>query len=271
MRFRRFATACVCAASVLLAGCFQSATLVKLNPDGSGTLEQTITMSAEALTQLQSLGASMGGDKGQSKHNEPFSLDEAKAAAAKMGTGVTFVSAEKIDTADKKGMKAIYAFKDIRTLSVSEMNAPGGADMGGKQDKPMSLSFAQLPNGHALLTIKNDSDAMQAKPKAGADAGQSPFGGMDSAQALEMMKSMFAGMKIDFAIQVGHLVKTNTPYVTGSTVTVVSMDFDQVLSDPKALEKMQKATSMADTKTALKGVKGIKVNLDPELTIEFTK
>jgi hypothetical protein len=271
MRFRRFTAAFVCAASALLAGCFQSSTLVKLNPDGSGTVEQTITMSAEALKQLESFGSSMGGDKNKGKTSEPFSLDEAKAAAAKMGTGVTFVSADKIDTPDHKGMKAVYAFKDIRTLSLNEMNAPGGTDMGGKQDKPMSLTFAQLPNGHALLTIKNDTDATQAKPKAGTDAGQTPFGGMDSAQAMEMMKSMFAGMKIDFAIQVGHLVKTNIPYVTGSTVTVLSMDFDQVLSNPSALDKMQKAGSMADTKAALKGVKGIKVALDPELTIEFTK
>lgn len=272
MRLRRCAALLVCLVAPLLAGCFQSATLVKLNPDGSGTIEQTTTMTAQALAQLQELSAMGDKDKSKTKMSEPFSVDEAKAAAAKMGAGVSLVSADKIDTPDRKGIKAVYAFKDIRTLSLNEMNTPGGADMGGKAEKPMTLTFSQLPNGHALLTIKNDTDMTKNMTAGmGGDSGQSPFGGMDSAQAAEMMKTMLGGMRVDFAIQVGHVVKTNIPYVSGGTVTLLSMDFDQVLSNPAALEKMQKAKSMADTKAALQGVKGIKVSLDPELTIEFTK
>jgi hypothetical protein len=271
MRLRRFTAALVCAAASVLAGCFQSSTLVKLNPDGSGTIEQTTTMTAQALAQLQELAAMGDKDKSKTKMSEPFSLDEAKAAAAKMGTGVSLVSADKIDTPDRKGIKAVYAFKDIRTLSLNEMNTPGGADMGAKTEKPMTLTFSQLPNGHALLTIKNDTDVTKNMTAGMGNAGQSPLGGMDSAQAAEMMKTMLGGMKVDFAIQVGHVVKTNVPYVSGGTVTLLSMDFDQVLSNPAALEQMQKPKSMADTKAALQGVKGIKVSLDPELTIEFTK
>jgi hypothetical protein len=253
----------------LLAGCFQSSTLVKLNPDGSGTIEQTTTMTAQALAQLQELSAM--GDKSKNKTSEPFSLDEAKAAAAKMGAGVTLVSADKIDTPDRKGIKAVYAFKDIRTLSLNEMNTPGGAGTGAKTEKPMTLAFSQLPNGHALLTIKNDTNKSMGTAKPDTTAGDSPFGKMGDTQAMEMMKAMFAGMKVDLAVQVGHVVKTNVPYVTGGTVTLLSMDFDQVLANPGALEKMQKAKTLADTKVALQGVKGIKVTLDPEMTIEFTK
>jgi hypothetical protein len=271
MRLRRFAAVLVSIAASFLAGCFQSSTLVKLNPDGSGTVEQTLTMTAQAFSQLQGL-ASMGDKDKKGKPDDPFSVDQAKAAAAKMGTGVTFVSADKIDTPERKGLRAVYAFKDIRTISLSEMHTPPGADMGAKPEKPMAVTFAQLPNGHALLTLKNDTDAGRNLTTPGAGgAGQSPLGGLDNAQAAEMMKSMLAGMKIDFAVQVGRVVKTNIPYVSGGTVTLLSMDFDQVLSNPAALEKLQKAKSLADTKTALQGLKGIKVSLDPELTIEFTK
>jgi hypothetical protein len=279
MRLRRIAGVLACAATCLLAGCFQSSTLVKLNPDGSGTLEQTISMTAQAMEQIKAFSAM--GDKNKKggaadASQDPFSVDQAKAAAAKMGSGVSFVSAEKIDTADRKGLKAVYAFKDIRTLSLNEVNSPAGADMGDKSDKPMALSFSQLPNGHSLLTIKNDTATTTAKPAAaGADKSSpdksSPLKGMDDAQAMDMIKAMFAGMKVDLAVQVGHLVKTNVPYVAGGTVTLLSMDFDQVLANPGALEKLQKANSLAETKVALQGVKGIKVTLDPTMTIEFTK
>ncbi|HEY2431350.1 MAG TPA: hypothetical protein VGI12_01665 [Vicinamibacterales bacterium] len=254
----------------VLTACFQSSTLVKLNPDGSGTIEQTTTISAQALSQLESFGT-MGGKDKKDAGSDPFSIDEAKTAAPKMGEGVTFVSGDRIDTPDHKGLRAVYAFTDIRKLSLREMNAPAGADVGGKPSQPMSLAFAQLPNGHALLTIKNDTDLNKAGATAKTEAAGTPFGGMDQKQAMEMMKAMFAGMKIDFAIQVGHVVKTNVPYVSGGTVTLLSMDFDQVLSNPAALEQMEKAQSLDDARVALKGVKGIKVTLDPELTIEFTK
>jgi hypothetical protein len=245
---------------------------VKLNPDGSGTIEQTTTMTAQALSQLQSLGASMGGDKDKAKNSDPFSVDEAQKAAAKMGQGVTFVSADKIDTPDHKGVKAVYAFKDIRTLALNEMNTPAGGDMKSTPQQPMSLTFTQLPNGHSLLTIKNDTNIAKnmSIPGAGGTA-QSPLGGADSAEMAEMMKSMLAGMKVDFAIQVGHLVKTNVPYVNGGTVTVLSMDLDQMLANPAAFEKMQQAKTTAETKAALQNLKGMKVSADPELTIEFTK
>jgi hypothetical protein len=271
MRFPRLAAALVCTLAPLLTGCFQSSTLVKLNPDGSGTLEQTVTMTAQALEQLKAMSAMGDKKNGAAKADDPFSIEDAKAAAGKMGAGVSFVSADKIDTPERKGFKAIYAFKDIRTVSLNEMNVPAGTDMGGKPEKPMALTFTQLPNGHALLTIKNDTNKSMGTAKPDTTAGDSPFGKMGDPQAMEMMKAMFAGMKVDLAVQVGHVVKTNVPYVTGGTVTLLSMDFDQVLANPGALEKMQKAKTLADTKVALQGVKGIKVTLDPEMTIEFTK
>jgi hypothetical protein len=271
MTLRRCAAAIICTVAPLLAACFQSSTLVKLNPDGSGTLEQTTTMTAQALQQLQSLASIGDKDKKSQNPVDPFSVDEAKKQAARMGAGVTFVSAQKIDTPERKGMRAVYAFSDVRKLAVSEMNAPGGADMGQKPQQPVTMTFTQLPNGHAVLTLKNDADvAKNLKMPGTGDAGQ-PAVGADNPQAAEMMKQMLGGMKIDFAIQVGHIVKTNIPYVNGGTVTVLSMDFDQMLANPAGFEKLQRAKTPAETKAALQGVKGIKLSLDPELTVEFTK
>ena len=274
MRRRRFAGVLACAAAFLLTGCFQSSILVKLNPDGSGTIEQTLSMATQTIEQLKALAAMDADKKGaDADTNELFSVERAKAAAAKMGTGVSFVSASKANTQGRTGLKAVYAFKDIRTLALNAMPPSFAADLSNKVSDPMSLSFTQLPNGHALLTIKNDetaADMMPMKPAAGAPARPARGGGADD-EAQAMVKAMLGGLKVDLAIQVGHVIKTNIPYVIGSTVTVISVDFDQVLANTAAFDKLDKAQTPVEMKAALRSVKGIKINVEPELKIEFTK
>jgi hypothetical protein len=272
LRVARVAIAAIAAAAV--SGCLQSSTIIKMKPDGSGTLEETITISAEAAGRLGALAAMDDKDKGKGGIDDLFSEKEARGAAAKMGQGVTFVSSEKIDMPDRKGLKAIYAFTDIRTLSLEEMHAPNmGGDAGGMataaaKDPPMTFDFKQLPGGHGLLTINqpgvdkalNGGDARPAK-----DAVDPKM----AAQGIEMAKAFMKGMKIDVLIQVPRVVRTNSPYVDGGGVTLLSMDFDKVLADPKALERMNGLTTLSETKAALKDFKGIKINLEPQVTIEF--
>ena len=265
---------CVIAATTLTS-CIQSSTLIKLKPDGSGTIEQTMTMTSEAAAQLTALSA-MGDQKSKTAagaSNEVFSEADARNAISKMGTGVTYVSSEKIDAADRKGRKAIYAFPDIRKVMVEEMAAPpspgdlGGASGVAPKDAPMKFSFAQLPGGHALLTIAMPAVAAPASPApemAGAAAAL-----QNNAQMMEMMKMFLKGLQVDAAIQVDNLIKTTSPYVSGGTVTLLSVDFDKVLADPSLLERMQKAKTLAETKAFLKDAKGFKVITDPQLTIEF--
>jgi hypothetical protein len=50
----------VSALSALLAGCFNSTTVISVKPDGSGTIEQTTTMSPQALAQMQQMTGGMG-------------------------------------------------------------------------------------------------------------------------------------------------------------------------------------------------------------------
>jgi hypothetical protein len=278
MRVLRFARVALCAlAAAAVSGCIQSSTLIKLKPDGSGTIEQTTTMNADAVAQLSALAA-MSDDKNKDKNpgakgslDDLFSDAEARRAVSKMGEGVTFVSSQKIDTPERKGMKAIYAFTDIRKLRVNEMSMPGAAESGASgaapQDPPMTFAFKQLPGGNGVLTILQPGiDKAMTSAQGKADTTVDP---KMAAQGLDMAKAFMKGLKVDVAVQVPRLVKTNSSYVEGGTVTLLSMDFDKVLADPAALERLNKAKSLADSKSLLKDVKGIKVNLEPQLTIEF--
>ena len=76
-------------------GCIASTTLVKVNADGSGTIEQTVSMKAAAAAQLKAMMAGVGppGDAASdAKPAELFSENDMRDVAPRLGDGVTFVS-----------------------------------------------------------------------------------------------------------------------------------------------------------------------------------
>jgi hypothetical protein len=90
-------------------------------------------------------------------------------------------------------------------------------------------------------------------------------------QQLEMAKKMLDGLhiSIDLDVAPGHIVKTNSPYVEGSKVTLLEMDFSQLMTNDKLLSEVAEPSSIEEAKRLLQGVKGFKVNLDREVSVEF--
>ena len=100
-----------------------------------------------------------------------------------------------------------------------------------------------------------------------------PGGGSDAdkaqmAQAMGMMKMMMRGLFVDVALTVnGRIIKSNAPYVEGSRVTLLQLDFDKLLADDTALLKLQSAKDLK----SLASVPGLKVVTEPKVTIEFSR
>ncbi|MEW6365686.1 MAG: hypothetical protein AB1714_13740 [Acidobacteriota bacterium] len=258
-------------------GCINSETLIKVNADGSGTIVETMTMNPEAIKQM---AKQMGGEGGESsmkmtEKKEPFSEAEAKAKVAQFGQGVTFVSAEPIDTKEAKGMRVTYAFKDVTKLNISQKPAgPGPAGAGepakAADEDQLKFAFARLPNGNSLLTIHTGGmgDAMKKGSGSSAPAAKQEE---TPPEMLEMMKGMFKGLRIAVLIDVdGKIVKTNSPYVSGSSVTILDINFEALMNEEDKLKQLDSSASIESMKAVLKDVKGIKVNLDPDVKIEFT-
>src|SRR5262245_56284980 len=106
----------------LASGCLTSVTTIKVKPDGSGTIEQSIAMKAEAAAQLTAMAATFGDTAEKGKAAEPlelFSDKDMREAATKFGEGVTFVSSQPIKTNDMVGRVATYAFADITKVRVN--------------------------------------------------------------------------------------------------------------------------------------------------------
>jgi hypothetical protein len=267
-------------ATILVAGCLNSTTLINVNADGSGTIEQTMLMNKQAAAQLQQMSGAFG--QGASGKKGGF-FDEAslRSAAPSMGEGVTFVSATPLNTAESEGTRAVYAFKDITKLRMDQKPsaAGGGAAAmgmpGGKAPEDLLFRFGKTPAGNAHVTaVFPEARADEARRAAQAQQGQAgqPPKAADPMQtaALAMMKPMLNGLKITILLQpAGRIVKTNSPFVQGRQVTLLEMDLGQLMSDEAMLQKLQGAGSLEDIKAMLKGVKGVKLNPDREVSVEF--
>ncbi len=259
---------------LVLSGCLWNTTLVKVKTDGSGAVVETTIMRAQAVAMFRQMAAGFGpaDPDAPPKQVELFKESDAKAKAATMGEGVTFVSAEKIKNAEGEGQKATYAFTDISKLRLTQRpegpKSPGPGLSAGPagQEDPLTFRTSKLDNGNTLLTIAfpkgkpADAAGGQAKPK--------PM----PPQQMAMMKQMLKGMKISIVVEVeGKLVKTSSPYVEGSKVTLLEVDMDALLADEAKFQELatRNPQSPEEMKEVLKGVKGCKFVPEPEVTIEF--
>jgi hypothetical protein len=275
-------------AGTLLTGCITFLTEIKIRGDGSGTMVQMITINPEQMKEsMEGFAKQMGATTTESKADEkknssktseedPFKEGDLKGKVADLGPGVTFVSAEKIDTKTAAGVRVTYAFKDINQLAVNPKPAAAmGTDgAGASSQDALKFRFNRKPNGNAVLTVVLASPKAEAVNEQAAKPLQ-PASPEESAQQMAMMKQLFKGLHMGMAVDVaGKVVKTNSLYVEGSKVTLMDIDFNPLLSDEKGFKalsaKMDKA--MGDDRKmmeALKGIKGLKITTDPEISIEF--
>jgi hypothetical protein len=182
-------------AALTSSACFQMTTVLKVNGDGSGTIEHRMVYSKAALAQLRQFAA-LGG-RGQSA--DPAS-------------------------------------------------------------ETITLSISHEANGNAVLHINvPEPNFVEALGKPGA-TGQ-----------IAMIKSLLAGARVLLAVEpAGPVVRTSSPYVEGQRVTLLEIDLDEALKDETLLPRLQAAATPDDAKAVIKGVAGIKINLDREITVEFT-
>jgi hypothetical protein len=256
--------ACLLLIGASCTGCFQMSTVMKVNGDGSGTVEHRMLFTTQALAQLRQFAA-LGGGRGQAV--DPTSEQQAREMASALGPGVTYVSSSPISTPTGQGRDAIYAFTDVNQVRVaSQPAAPGGATIKaqGLSTKAEMLTFSMTrePNGNAVLHIKVPEPALV--DALGSNAAAAP-------QQMAMLKTLLAGAHVALGVEPsGQLVRTNSAYVDGPRVTLLEVDLDQLLNDETLVARVQAAKTPDEMKAALKDVPGLKLTLEPEITIEFT-
>jgi hypothetical protein len=258
-------------AAVGLTACLDSTTLVKLKPDGSGTVEQTTLMNTAALKGL------MGGANGQMS-GPMMNKADLERTAKSMGEGVRLVSSEPIKTdGGFEGVKAIFAFDDINKIQVSQSPSMGGGTGATRSSEPTAedpVRFKLTRGGStSTLTINFVDRPGAGKTDNVPNPSPSEMPDLSNPMIMNMMKTMFQGFKINIGLEVvGSIVKTNAEYVSGQRLTLLELDVAAILADEakfKALQgKLGPDASLSEVKPYLKDIKGIKVD-GPSITVEF--
>jgi len=253
--------ACVVATAALAAGCLQANTLVKVKADGSGTIEQTVFISQQAIGMLGAMGK-MGEQKEDMPTPDDF-FNEAKfrEAAGRLGPGVTFVSMQPLTAEGMKGVKATYSFSDITQVRVDQgQSVPGmpGQEAQESGGQPITFQLQEQASG-AAMTIT------MPQPGAGSQKAETP---PEQAQQIPpemmgMMQMLLKGMKVRVAVEVeGKILKTDAAYHTDNTVTLFEVDMDTLMQDPAMMQslqgKLRPGASPQELQAALSGMKGVK-------------
>lgn len=271
MRVRSLVSVLLVAAATV--GCIDSTTVITVKPDGSGTLEQRVVVNTQAFKGMLQPGSSSFGTPMQDPATQEA---EMKAAAAKLGDGVRFVSVTPVKTPDGlEGVAATYAFDNIATLRLDQdpsLTGTPGVTGERRESKPIVFAFTRNTNGTSTITANFTDVANEAGARAAAAA---PQGAQPEAppEMMAMAKAMFAGFRVGIVLQpAGEIVKTNATWVEGSRVTLLEMDLGALLQDEKKLRDIQAALgpnpSVTELKPYMAGLKGLKLN-EPVVTVEF--
>ena len=269
MRAFRFLAVLIAATS--LTACLNSTTLVKVKPDGSGTVEQTTLVNMAALKGM--MGGNTGGPNGPMMNKADL-----ERTAARMGEGVRLVSSEPVKGDNGfEGVKAIFSFDDINKIQVSQGPSMSGGTGGARSSTPTSddpVRFKLTRNGSSsTLSINFIDRAPTSKPDNMPAQPPGDMPDLSNPMIMNMIKTMFNGFKINIGLEVvGSIVKTNAEYVAGPRITLLEMDVAALLADEakfKALQgKIGPDATLSEVKPYLKDIKGIKVD-GPSITVEF--
>lgn len=250
------------AASLMLASCFELSSVVTINKDGSGVVEETTLVSAQ-LKAMMAAGAAQGGGEGAPKMDILPTKEKAQEKAASLGEGVTLKSYEEIKSPDgREGVKVSYSFSDVRKLSYS----PGDA----KPESGKPISFA-LEGDTLTVNLPQDkpSGEKSEEPKPKTELPQ------DLEAQMAMMRPMFAGMRFNFAFKAANgIASSDASHVSGDTVTLMEMNFDKLLEKPEGFKKFSELMdnndmTPAEAAEAFKGFEGIKIEPKEKITIKL--
>jgi hypothetical protein len=257
-------------------GCFDSAILIKVNKDGSGTVEETVVLSKAFTELMASFGSGAGGEEQQDQEQNLVDEEKLRAKAAGMGPGVELVRAEPVVTDSGSGFKAVYRFKDINTLRVNQNpsdNVPGPPS-GGEEPEGTEelLQFRFSKGGTATLEIVYPQQFEEKGADEGAEEMEEGPDMSADPEMMAMMKELYKDMRMKLAVEVaGTIVDTNATYRDGSRVTLMDVDFGKLMEEGDTFDQLMRAKpeTVEEMKRLLEGVESIKVETAQNIRIRF--
>ncbi len=265
---------CLILPVLICAGCVQDTVVIKVNPDGSGIIEETIT----SKTMIDEMKKECSGKYCPSedtviKEMTDKTMELARKNVDAFGEGVRLVSVTPVKSKTLAGSKAIYGFDDINKITVSKdplgRTASGFLRGSGNDEDRITFSFKKDPSPQLVVTMyPKEWLAFEDK-----DAGKRHDTDDDKFDRLEPdTKELMRSGKLSVILELmGNIEKTNATYRSGSHVTLIDVSFATFVDDEGLTKKFMKnpPRSIKEYKEAIRGVEGFKLELNNPLVIDF--
>jgi hypothetical protein len=257
---------------LVFTGCIEVKTLITVNKDGSGTIEETMVMSEQVVEMMKGFSAAFTSDSTQQQDFNIFDENNLKERAGSLGKGVTYVSGEKIEEGNKKGFRALYAFKNLDDISLKKIpqndiplniTEAAGSDLIFKFKKgspsEIFISFPEMEDSASSSEEWTDSTGSLI-----LILGDSTF----TEEALDLMKDLSISLIMRTN---GSIAESNAAYVEGPEVTLFQLDFNKLLDSKEDLQELFKLKSrnMEEIKDLVKNIPGIKIETSKEIFIKY--
>ena len=245
-------------AILLLAGCFQTHTVIFLNADGSGTIEETVLLASYAVNMMAAFGSA--------DSTQTFGLiDDEKltARADSLGEGVTFEGVEPLTEGGYEGYVATYAFTDINQIRLrdnSDALQLGDDNEKNEQGRGMdgigldNVIFSYEPGVLEIYIPREDGPETVIHPDNLAAETEKIRQQMQEQGGL--MRALLGDARMSASIVFpGTITETNASYVDSTTVTLVDLLIGPMLDlmdeNPELAARLQLAQSESQRQALL--------------------
>ncbi|MDQ7825401.1 MAG: hypothetical protein RDV48_21550 [Candidatus Eremiobacteraeota bacterium] len=273
-----------------LGGCMDIGTVVKVKPDGSGTIEEKAMFSKDAVDMITSMEKNMkesvdkslkaakdkappsdGPEGTAGEIKKALSLyDEGKlkAKAEDFGKGVTYLGSRKLLLEGGEGFEVQYGFPDVNALIIAHRSVDDlGGGGSGEALRTYAMTFQKGAPSKLIIKVPELSMGRKLFPRSDAPETVSLE---KQREAFGVFKTLFKGMKLFLAVQAeGTIVETNASFSEGNRVVLIDIDVDKMDFSDEQLEKMneKKDESYSGLMAALGNTAGFRIEAKNEVWI----
>ncbi len=255
--------------TAFFSGCIQVDTKVKLNKDGSGTIEEKVLMSEMVIQMMNQFMSSMPDSSDEKEQFSLFKEDELKNKESNYGKDVKYVSGKEIKQNGWEGYQAVYSFKDINTLTM-DANPNSKVDMddgdSGAEDDYYTFRFKPGNVAELIINRPETKDIDESED----DTNENDSNGDN--QLNDNILKMMDGMRVKISLEPqGKIVNTNATYVDGSEVTLLDIDFGKLIKNKKKLNMLKEnpPKNIEEMKELVKDMPGMKIEMEKPVSIKF--
>ena len=255
----------------VLSGCLEVQTTINVKRDGSGTVRELVIIKSDMLRMMMTVAKKMKNDDEDGKKNsELFDEKELREKAETMGEGVAYKSGKKISTDDGDGYEAVYVFKDINTLRVDQdpnIQPSSSSDEDDNKDKKeITFEFRKGSPATLIVHVPPTKRGMENEEETEEQEDE------DTESGIEMARMMLKDLKISSVIEVqGTVVESDATFREKSKITLMDIDFGELLEDENLIRKAMKRNDISDeeAKELMKEYPGLKIELNRTTTVRF--